>query len=331
MFPSSSGTWVSNVWKIRTFLNTDTPALSSLWASHHGAFKSQSQCSVPIWDQCVLSKSFFRSDSLALALDSSDQPVGFIHFGFGGNPGGNRISDAQALIHKLCVQPGQEEDAIAASLLQFAEQSLRLQGATSCSALGSMERQAFYVGVADRDNLMGVLVRDARTQRWLAAAGFLAIRPTECWELDLSSFRPPMDRTQIGIRRTCTVGRLIDEELHQSWWLSSVLGHCEQIRFNLVLRSPPKVESEILFWYPDPTLAGVDSTVVRLWMPNLPQAEESRERFIYLMAESLRQIQQDKKFAVRTFASPAQQPTVTLLQRLGFESVDHGVVYAKDF
>jgi len=34
---------------------------------------------------------------------------------------------------------------------------------------------------------------------------------------------------------------------------------------------------------------------------------------------------------VRTFASPAQQPTVTLLQRLGFESVDHGVVYAKDF
>jgi hypothetical protein len=66
-------------------------------------------------------------------------------------------------------------------------------------------------------------------------------------------------------------------------------------------------------------------------MPNLPQAEESRERFIYLMAESLRQIQQDRKFAVRTFASPAQQPTVTLLQRLGFRSVDHGVVYAKDF
>lgn len=318
------------VWKIRTFLNTDSPALSSLWAAHHSAFKSQSQCPVHIWDQCILSKPFFRSDSLAIAMDSNEKPVGFVHFGFGSSPGGNRISDVQALVHKLCVAPCYGEDAIAAALLQFAGNALRLQGATSCSALGSMERQAFYVGVADRDNLMGVLVRDARTQRWLAAAGFLATRPTECWELDLLSFRPPMDRIQIGIRRTCTVGRLIDEELHHSWWLSSVLGHCEQIRFNLVLRSPPKVESEILFWYPDPTLVGVDSTVVRLWMPSIPQSEESRERFVYLLAESLRQIQHDKKIAVRTFASPEQQPTVTLLQRLGFRSVDHGVVYARD-
>lgn len=320
---------MSIVWKIRTFLNTDSPVLSSIWAAHHAAYKSQSKCPVHIWDQCILSKPFFRSDHLALACDDANLPVGFVHFGFGSNPGGNRISDAQTLIHKICVVPGENEDAIAAELLQFAQRTLKTLGANSCTAMGSMERQAFYLGVADRDNLMGVPVRDSRTQRWLATAGFAAIRPTECWELDLLSFRPPMDRTQIGIRRTCTVGRLIDEELHHSWWLSSVLGHCEQIRFNLVLRSPPKVDNELLFWFPDPTLVGVDSTVVRLWMPSIPQSEESRERFIYLMAESLRQIQQERKIAVRTFASPDQQPTVTLLQRLGFRSVDHGVVYAK--
>ena len=138
-----------------------------------------------------------------------------------------------------------------------------------------------------------------------------------------------MDRLQIGIRRTCTVGRLLDEDSHQ-WWLSSVLGHCEQVRFNLVLRSPPKVESEIMFWFPDPTISNIDSSVVRLWLPAVPEGEEARERFIYLMAESLRQLQQERKHVVRTFASADQQPTITLLQRLGFRSVEHGMVFAKD-
>jgi hypothetical protein len=331
MLPSSSGAWVSDVWTIRSYLNTDSPALSTLWSEHHSIFGSTSCCPVSVWDQCVLSKPFFRNDSLALAIDARKTPVGFVHFGFGSNPGGNRISDAQGIIHKICVTNLPGEEAIGELLMSYAMQSLRSQGATSCMALGTTERNAFYLGVADCDNLMGVLARDVRTQRWLTQAGFQATRPTECWQLDLSSFRPPMDRTQIGIRRTCTVGRLIDEEAGNSWWLSSVLGHCEQTRFNLVLRSPPRVENEILFWYPDPTIAGVDSSIVRLWMPNVPETEEARERFVYLMAESLRQMQLDRKQVVRAFASADQQATVTLFQRLGFRSIEHGMVFAKEF
>jgi len=319
---------VNAVWTIRSFLNTDTPHLSKLWRGHHEAFHSRNSCSVSVWDQCILSKPFFDREELVLAIDDLGLPNGFIHFGFVSNPSGNRASDALAAIHKICVLPSLEEDEVANVLLQHAIHVLKSRGASQCTALGTTERYAFYLGVAEGDNVMGVVAKDARTQRWMSQAGFIPQRPTECWELDLASFRPPMDRMQIGIRRTCTVGRLLDEDSHQ-WWLSSVLGHCEQIRFNLVLRSPPKVESEIMFWFPDPTIAGVNSTLVRLWLPIVPKAEESRERFIYLMAESLRQLQQERKLAVRTFASADQQDTITLLQRLGFRSVDHGVVYAK--
>ncbi len=329
MLSSPCGTRVNAVWTIRSFLNTDTPYLAKLWHDHHAAFNSKSACPVSVWDQCILGKPFFKSQGLMLATNHESAPVGFIHFGFASNADGSDASVSTAIIHKICITPSADEDEIARALMVYALSQLRKQNARTCTALGSTAWNAFYLGVGEGDNLMGVVAKDNRTQRWLSDAGFIPTRPTECWELELSSFRPPMDRTQIGIRRTCTVGRLLDEDTHE-WWLSTVLGHCEQIRFNLVLRSPPKVESEIMFWFPDPTIIGVDSSVVRLWLPNVPQADEARERFVYLMAESLRQLQQEKRRAVRTFASADQQQSITLLQRLGFRSVEHGLVFARD-
>ena len=328
MLSSPRGIGVIAVWTIRSFLNTDTPYLANLWHEHHAVFHSKSACPISVWDQCILSKPFFHANELAIALDSTNKPLGFIHFGFASNPEGSNASDTAAIVHKICIAPHAVEDTIAHDLIAHALNQLQKRNATSCTALGSTEANAFYLGVGEGDNLMGVIAKDSRTQRWLNQAGFAQLRPTECWELDLSSFRPPMDRTQIGIRRTCTVGRLLDEDTH-GWWLSSVLGHCEQIRFNLVLRSPPKVENEIMFWFPDPTIAGVDSSVVRLWLPSVPGEDEARERFVYLMAESLRQMQQDRRRAVRTFAAADQQRSITLLERLGFRSVEHGVVFAK--
>lgn len=318
------------VWTIRSYLNTDTPFLAKLWHDHHLAFHSKSVCPISVWDQCVLGKPFFLSSGLVLATNEDRIPVGFIHFGFARNKDGSDTSDSSAMVHKICIAPHDQEDAIARVLIEHALGSMQEKNATSCSALGTTELNAFYLGVGEGDNLMGVIAKDTRTQRWLSQAGFSPTRPTECWELDLSSFRPPMDRTQISIRRTCTVGRLLDEDTHE-WWLSSVLGHCEQIRFNLVLRSPPKVESEVMFWFPDPTILGVDSSVVRLWLPYVPESEEARERFIYLMAEALRQLQQERRRSVRTFASADQQRSITLLQRLGFHSVEHGLVFLKTF
>ncbi len=318
------------VWTIRSYRNTDTPFLAKLWHDHHLAFHSKSVCPISVWDQCVLGKPFFLSSGLVLATNQECVPVGFIHFGFARNKDGSDTSDSSAMVHKICIAPHDQEDSIAKVLIEHALGSMQEKNATSCTALGTTELNAFYLGVGEGDNLMGVIAKDTRTQRWLSQAGFSPTRPTECWELDLSSFRPPMDRTQISIRRTCTVGRLLDEDTHE-WWLSSVLGHCEQIRFNLVLRSPPKVESEVMFWFPDPTILGVESSVVRLWLPYVPESEEARERFIYLMAEALRQLQQERRRTVRTFASADHQRSITLLQRLGFHSVEHGLVFLKTF
>lgn len=328
MLSRSSRARVSTVWSLRPYLNTDTPALSKIWLAHHQAVLSNSQCPVNVWDQCVLSKSYFEARQLVVACDDKNTIVGFVHFGPALDPSEQYLSDTVGMIHRCCVEPGINDGAIASQLLSCAISSLRQDGFETCIAYGTSVESLFYLGVAEGDNLMGVLAADARSVKWLSTAGFQPTTPTECWELELDFFRPPMDRLQIAIRRTCSIGRILDE-YHPHWWISSILGHCEQMRFNLVLRSPTRVDCEIMLWYPDSTIQGVDANVVRLRMPQVPEDDDGRERFVCLMAESLRQLQQERKRIVRTFGSASQHHSVRLLQRLGFKSVQQGLVFGR--
>lgn len=261
-----------------------------------------------------------------VAIDETGTARGFIHFGFGRNHDGLSLSDCIGIIHRLCIEPQTDEDEIAKQLIQYAKSNLVQRGARRIDAFGTPTHSTFYLGVAEGDNMMGVLSGDTRCIRWLNASHFIPTQPIECWDLDLGTFRPPMDRLQIAIRRTCTIGRILDE-YHPQWWMSAILGHCEQMRFNLVLRNPPIVDCEIMLWYPDSTLFGLDSSVVRMWLGALPGQDESRERFVYLMSESLRQLQQERKRIVRTYASAQEQQVTTLLQRLGFRSAEHGLAF----
>lgn len=55
---------MSNVWSIRSFLNTDTPLLAHIWSDHHSAYGSPSRCNASLWDQCILSKAYFSPNQL---------------------------------------------------------------------------------------------------------------------------------------------------------------------------------------------------------------------------------------------------------------------------
>ncbi len=315
---------------IRGFLNTDTPALAKIWNQHHASIDSNSRTSPAIWDICVLSKPYFRADELAIALDSNNNPLGFVHFGFVGDKGLQSLSQDHAAIHALCITPNPDEDLIAKDLLAYAESSLIERNARSCSGIGGGERTGFYLGIADGDNLMGVLASDQKSQRWLSAAGFRPLRPTECWELELAMFRPPMDRMQIQARRACTIGRILDED-YEHWWTSTALGHCDQTRFHLMTKSSSRLVGVLTGWFPEPSILGLDASIVRITLDEPPASEEAREQFLYLASESLRQLQQERKHLARAVVSADKQRMVSLLLRLGFRSVDHGLVFEKAF
>ena len=346
------------MWTIRSYLNTDTPALSKIWALHCQSSHSVSsttapggstsnssclpshrelhsrelqsrglECKPAVWDACIFSKSYFNADELLLAISDSGEPVGFIHFGVvpvRNHPGRTSVGS----IHRLCVAPSSNEGEVASLLINQAVERLHSQGASACQGLGCGEDSVFYLGIAEGDNSMGILAQDQRSQDWFHLAGFAPICPTECWELELASFRPPMDRMQIQVRRNCTIGRMLEED-YDDWLESTILGHCEQLRFHLMVKSPPALAGILSCWFPDPEVADVDGGVVRIRLPEVPSTETDRERFVYLLSESLRQLQQDRKRIVRAVASAQKQQTITLLQRLGFRSVVHGLLFEK--
>ncbi|MBM3964979.1 MAG: hypothetical protein FJ308_07895 [Planctomycetes bacterium] len=321
---------MSNVWSIRSFLNTDTPSLAHIWSDHHSAFGSPSRCNASLWDQCILSKAYFAPDHLLLAIDSQGEAHGLIHFGAALDEAGKNLSDDTGMVHRMCVRPHIEDDEIAKLLLQHACERLQAAGLKRCLAVGALESSSFYLGIAEGDNRMGVSAADQRLQNWLISGRFQPSIPTECWEVSLDSFRPPMDRMQISIRRACTISRVLDD-YQSNWWISTVLGHCDQVRFSLVSRRPDRTEMEVMLWYPDATIRGVDSATARLKLPSIPDDEENRERLIHLIAESLRQLQTERKRAVRVVASVQNPACTRLLQRLNFRTTDHGMIYVRDF
>jgi hypothetical protein len=305
------------VWRIRSFLNTDPPHLAKIWNEHHAAALSSSRCSLNLWDQCVLSKLYFRPEHLLLALDENDFSVGFVHFGEGmpGAPIG--------LIHALCVIPNADELRIADQLVAHAVGVMCQAGLSRCQAIGSISSSIFYQGIADGDNLMGVLDTDTRTAGWLEQSGFRPTTESQCWDLSLDAFRPPVDRQQIAIRRTCSISRIL-EESHPDWWISAVLGHGDQSRFHLLAHGAERSEMEVLFWSPDATIRGVDSNISRLFLPAMVSDEIHRERLICLIAESARQLQQERKRTIRAVIAQTDNSLQIVLSRLGFRSTRRG-------
>jgi hypothetical protein len=228
-------------------------------------------------------------------------------------------------------------------------------GCPSVISIGAEWRNAFYIGIAPGDALMGVPARDSRLQQWLVAGGFRPIRPTEVWELELDSFRAPMDRGQIAVKRTASVGKVLDDA-DSNWWHAVTMGHTEQISFQLHSRMQSNCIEEASLWYTDPAISGLRSHIARLWLmplaagiqqdhlsamttasqiPPMTREQQSRERTeandrrVYLLSETMRQLQIERFTTVRTVASADQQQSVSILQRLGFRSVEPGLIFER--
>lgn len=312
---------------IRHYRNTDTAHLTRIWNLHHASSQPCDVLSSSVFDACIVSKPYFDANDLLIIEDES-HPVGFLHLGFGCKESRDSIDEGHALISCLCVEPHRNEELIADSLIRAGIQQLEARGTQDVIAIGAPFRYSFYLGIAPGDGLMGVVARDSRLQRWFAHNQFAPSRPTECWEVDLASFRPPMDRGQFAVRRSASVVRVLDE-VQEDWWDAVVLGHTEQIRFQLYSRAKAAITNEILFWYTDQSWSGISSNTARVWLPTFPDDPESRDRTVFLFSEAFRQLQSERFSTIRVIASPDQQASVSVLQRLGFRSVEHGLVFQR--
>jgi hypothetical protein len=316
---------------IRSFLNVDTPALAKIWHQHHQAFRSKSDCTVASWDQAVLAKPYFRSEQLLIAEDSTQGVVGFVHFGM--NPHAKSFGKDSGIIHRLCVRPGEDEDAIAEDLLTESFRNLTSSSVGRCVGIGAFHDSIFYIGVAEGDGFLGVNANDPRLLRWMKNRGFLEVRSTQCWELSLAHFKPPMDRNQIAVHRNSLVSKL-PCQFQSDWWKNIIYGHCDISSFQLVTKSKPTIELLLDVWTPEAFVPGVESWLSRITIPeSVPDDMDQNlwiEHWVCLICECMRLLQNERKQAVQSVIDPISTHSVQILQRLGFKIKSQGMLMACD-
>lgn len=322
--------------RIRPFLNTDLPALCELWNVYHRDQVLGIPLDLERMELFVQAKPYFDREQLLVCVRSGE-PVGFAQLCPIPDVLLENADRSRMGIAALCTQPGEDESDIAAQLLMAAEEYCRSQAVASCWFRPALPFCSYYVGLGPADSLAGVLSGEAKLCQWLSQAGYKPAIPTTVWELDLLSFQAPADRIQMLVRRRSYVEKQLQEPL-MPWWQSCVLGHAEVTAFHLTDRVAMKILQEVVMWSIGPSLRPHPESVVWLWPPSMeylpadsPVEISASDRLLFLLAESLRELQAEQVDTVRAITHAESNDLHRVLNRLGFKASESGIVFERLF
>lgn len=311
---------------IRSYRNTDAEALCRVFNAHYQAVGLPCVLTPLSLELCVLSKPYFAPELLLIAeLDGA--VAGFAQLGFAPDENLQTLSSTQAILSSLCVPVQQDSSAIASQLISTAMRIVGQSGAAHMRYSPPPPASPFFIGLSLGDGMIGAPSADTRLHAWLTSAGWKAGERVIYWEVDLANFHPPMDRTQIQIRRMAHVERLLDEPT-MPWYLASLLGHTEQIGFQLISRDARSMAVDIVLWSIGSELLAQSDTVLRLWPLTAEACRRDDDRLVFLLSEAFRQMREDRVDAVRTVANESDADVVRLLQRIGFDALMSGNVFS---
>ena len=320
--------------RIRTFLNTDLPGLCSIWNAHHRDAQNAAPINPEQFELLVQAKPYFDSSQLLLAEDDG-QLLGFAQLCPVPDITLAQPQVSPIGIAALCLLPHENENQVAAQLIQAAVEYCQREGATSCLFKPALPFCGFFLGIGPADSLAGVLSSESKLCRWLASAEFKPAIPTTVWDLDLLSFKVPADRVQMLVRRRSFVERPTQEP-ELPWWQSCVLGHAEVTAFHLTDRIAKRTLQEVVMWSVGPLLRPSPDTVMWLWPPKMELSPQEAsveiapaDRLLFLLGESLRVLQSEQIDTVRIVTHAEANELHRVLHRLGFRAVESGVVFER--
>jgi hypothetical protein len=327
--------------RLRQFRNTDLPALCKIWNECFLEPAVAARLTIEGMELYVQSKPFFEQSQIIVAEDdsatTSGEVTGFIHVGPVPDARLEEVDPRLCGIYALCVGRVDNRHDVAKQLLLAADNYCRTRQVTSCQARPSLPSSSFYIGIGPADSLAGVTSSETDLCHWLIAAGFKPAIPTTVWELDVLNFKTLGDRIQMLIRRRSIVNRQI-EEPKLPWWQSCALGHTDVTAFHLIDRVANRHLQEVVMWSIGPGLRQHHESIVWLWPPTMDYSPEDvpveiapSDRLLFLLAESLRELQNDQVDTVRTVSHAESNDLHRVLNRLGFRAVESGVVFEKTF
>lgn len=314
--------------RYRAFRNDDPPALAEIWRSQpidRGRLRSMSAA---LFEQYVLSKPYFDNAGLIVAVDD-DRPIGFAHAGFGPAESGERLCTRFGSTCLVMVRTEYRRQGIGSALLGRCEAYLRERGTEVMYGGGIAPFHGFYLGLCGGSELPGVLDSDVAAQRLFQAHGYREVDRVHVLEREIAGYRPPVDRTQLQIRRRSVIEVTIDPP-PAHWWEACAWSGLDQNRYELTLRDAAGVAASAHTWSLEPLSSswGVQAAGIIA----LDVAASSRRQGIatYLLGDIMRQLAAQGVGLVQVQTMGHNQPALKLYEKLGFQLVNQGAVYRKE-
>ncbi len=314
--------------RFRTFCNSDPPLLAEIWRSRGSRSGLPCEITPTLLEQFVFSRPYFDDEGLILAFDGG-RPVGFAHAGFGPNQAKDAISTELGTTCLLIVRLDCDEPKVTAGLLQKSEEYLVRRGAKVIYGGAIAPLDAFYLGLYGGSELPGVLQSDAVARNIYGAAGYKEIDRAIIFQADVHSFRAPMTRQLMQIRRRMIVKTSVDYPT-QNWWEACTLGNFDLTRYTLHTRS------ELTATVAHATLRNMDPTAMpgsggNVGLIDLQVDSRYRRQGLvsFLLSEIFHQLARQGVAAVETQTMQGNSAAMGLYRKLGFQEVDQGIVFRK--
>lgn len=315
--------------RYRTFRNSDPPHLVDIWRSQPPERALMQPLTVPLLDHLILSKQYFDPAGLVLAFDG-DLPVGFGHAAFGATDDGSQVDKSLGVTHLVMVRPHYQGHGIGRELLIRCEDYLRREGAGVLYAGGVGHLNGFYLGMYGGSELPGVLDSSHRAQQVFQRNGYREIDRVHVLHRETATFRPPVDRRLMPLRRT-TALRIEHDPPSPNWWHASTYGCFGIERFVLELKQPAPVEAAVAtFWLMETFsnswgvhAAGLIDMQVRPELRRMGMAT-------FLLGEAFHQLRNAGISLIETQTMVHNTAALGLYKKLGFTLVDQGAVYRKE-
>ncbi|MEK6238693.1 MAG: GNAT family N-acetyltransferase [Planctomycetales bacterium] len=275
----------------------------------------------------IFSKPYFFYDGLIVACDG-DQPIGFVHGGFGPTPDRAGLDLEVGTVCFIVVRPEYRRRGIGKELLGLCEGYFLEAGCKTLYGGSARPIDPFYLGIYGGSEMPGVLTSLPEVGPFLLAHGYEEETRRLVVECELASFQAPVDRRQAEHRRNLTV-ELVYDPPPSDWWDACTLSNFERVRFELFDSATREVLGKVNLWMLDPL---AHSWGVRaVGMTDLEINEPHRRQGLgsYLVSEALRRLYEQGIWLVQAQADVLNEAAMGLFNKLGFSEVDQGVRYIK--
>lgn len=313
--------------RFRTFGNTDPPLLVDIWRSRGGQSGLPVSISIDLLEQYVFSRLYFDYKGLVLAFED-DRPVGFAHAGFGPNQAGDDLSTELGTTCIVLVRPDCDETKVAAGLLGQSEQYLVGRGAKVIYGGAIQPLNAFYLGLYGGSELPGVLQSDAIARNIYNAAGYKEIDRTIIFQTNLHSFKTPISRRLMQIRRRMTMKTTTDQPT-KTWWEACTLGNFDLTRYELIPRHETSPVAHAVVRNMDPSAPVGTGGAVGLIELQVDRTHRRQGLVSFLLGEMFHQLGRQGVSHVEVQTMQHNAAGVGLYRKLGFQEIDQGIVFRK--